>query len=125
MRIENVLGDIVATTACFVAFLYVWGIWRMVHAKSRAFLMAAMGYMIVTRLAILLADVITPDAWWLSHRSIIIVPQYILFAIAFGLTYYELKDFRFEVPRSEEDKDTEEKHQERMEELRHTTTPTK
>ncbi|MEN6426090.1 MAG: hypothetical protein ABFE13_12045 [Phycisphaerales bacterium] len=99
MMAENLIADVISIIASVVAFLYVFGIWRMVRAKSRLLLLAAMAYMVATRAVILTCEAIPGVMWIETHRSIIIVPQYIIFAVAFAMTYYELRDFHFDVPR--------------------------
>ena len=122
MNPVNLLGDTISIIASLVAFSYVLGIWHIVHARSRLVLLYAMLYMVVTRFVILTDELILPGNGWIeSHRSLIIEPQYVLFAIAFAMTYYELREFRFDIPQSAEDLDTEEKHLKRMEQLREDT----
>jgi hypothetical protein len=116
LRWDNTLGDIVATTASLVALFFVFQMWRMVKAPSRLILLLGMLYMVATRVVIFFAELSHHDFWLESHRSIVIVPQYILFAVAFGMTYYELKNFNFDVPMNAEDTDTEVKHQADMKE---------
>jgi hypothetical protein len=124
MTLDNLTGDIISIVASVIAFSYVLGIWRMVRAPSRLALLVAMLYMVTTRALILVTEATAPLSWVPSHRSLIIVPQYILFAVAFGMTYYELRGFRFEVPKNQEDLDTQTKHLLQMEALRMSTTPT-
>lgn len=115
MMADNLVGDIVSIIACLVAFSYVLGVYRMVRARSRLVLLIAMSYMVATRFVILALEAAAGSSWIETHRSIIIVPQYILFAIAFGLTYYELRSFRFDVPKDAEDTDMQEKRDEFLE----------
>ena len=122
MNPVNLLGDTISIIASLVAFSYVLGIWHIVHARSRLVLLYAILYMVITRFVILTDEIILPGTGWIeSHRSLIIVPQYVLFAIAFAMTYYELREFRFDIPKSAEDLDTEAKHLKRMEKLREDT----
>jgi ABC-type multidrug transport system permease subunit len=107
VRPENIIGDIVAITASLFALAYVLGMWRLVRATSRVVLLAAMVYMVVTRCVIMALELTPGDTWVELHRSIIIVPQYILFAVAFGMTYYELRDFRFGLPQDRRTGDSE------------------
>ena len=99
-----IIGDIVGLVACLVAFSYVWGIWRMVRSPSRMVLVVAIGYMALIRLAIFIAELDPGLSWIESHRTIIITPVYPLLAVAFGLTYYELRHFHFHVPPPPEEK---------------------
>ena len=124
MHVENIVGDIISVIAAVIAFCYVLGIWRMVHARSRLMLLMAMLYMVVTRCVILATEASTSTNWIIEHRSLVSIPQYIFFAIAFGMTYYELRNFHFEVPKSNEDLDTQAKHLRYMESLRRDTIPT-
>ena len=105
MTTGNLVGDLIAIVASLVALSYVIGIWRMVHAPSRIILFVAMVYMVVTRIIVLVAEEIPGDApnWVESNRALIIVPMYILIAIAMGMTYYELRGFRFDAPKDAED----------------------
>lgn len=121
MSPENLVADFIAIVASIVALVYVLGIWRVVHARSRMVLAAAMAYMVATRGVILIAEMIPGRGWIESHRSIIIMPQYVAFAVAFAMTYYELRRFHFDVPQDAESRDTEAKHVLRMEELREST----
>ena len=41
MKLENIIGDVVAITASLVGFAYVFGLWRMVRPASRVVLLAA------------------------------------------------------------------------------------
>jgi Na+-transporting NADH:ubiquinone oxidoreductase subunit NqrB len=99
LSIDNIIGDLVAVSASLVALYYVFRMWRMIHAMSRLVLLVAMLYMVATRFVILALEIVDGDSWIELHRSIVIVPQYFLFALAFGLTYYELKNFHFDIPR--------------------------
>ena len=122
MSPANLLGDTISIIASLVAFSYVLGIWLIVHARSRMVLLYAMLYMVITRFVILTDELILPGTGWIeTHRSLIIVPQYVMFAIAFAMTYYELREFRFDIPKRAEDADTEDKHLKHMEDLRDTT----
>lgn len=100
MKPENLIGDMVAIIASLVALSYVIGIWRMVRAPSRIVLIAAMLYMVISRCVILALELVPGDSWIETHRQIAIVPQYVLFAVAFGMTYYELRAFHFDVPKN-------------------------
>ena len=121
MNQVNVLGDVISIAAALVAFSFVLGIWRMVHAPSRLVLLFAMFYMVVTRVLILYAEADPYPGWIEAHRSVVILPQYILFAVAFGMTYFELRNFHFDIPKDSEDLDTQAKHLRRMEALRRDT----
>ena len=101
MNALNLTGDIISIIASLVAFSYVLGMWRMVHAPSRVVLLLAVGYMVITRIVIIVAADVSPVNWLALHRSLIIVPQYVLFAVAFAMTYYELRAFKFDVPQKE------------------------
>ena len=91
----------------------------MVQAKSRLVLMLAMGYMVLQRIVILTAEMADKGwlLWIVDHRSILILPTYLLLAIAFGMTYYELRNFHFTVPLNEEDMDTQKRHEGLMKSL--------
>jgi hypothetical protein len=91
----NIIGNVVALMACMVAFSYVWGIWRMVKAPSRLVLVITLGYMLATRLLVFYSELET-IIWVEDHRSLLTLPVYPLFALAFGMTYYELRSFHFE-----------------------------
>jgi hypothetical protein len=90
---ENIIGDVISITASLIAFSFVLGIWRMVHARSRLVLLVAMLYMVITRFVIMALELSPGPSWIENHRSLIIVPQYVFFAIAFGMTYFELRGF--------------------------------
>jgi hypothetical protein len=121
MSPENLAGDIVSIIASLIALSFVIGVWRMVHAPSRLMLMIAMIYMVTTRFIILVFATVEGVSWIANHRSLIIVPQYVLFAVAFGMTYYELRRFHFDVPLDAEDTDTQEKHKADMDSQMPTT----
>ena len=111
MNALNLTGDLISIVASLVAFSYVLGIWRMVHAPPRAVLLLAVGYMVVTRIVIIVAADVSPANWLALHRSLIIVPQYVLFAVAFAMTYYEIRHFSFGLPKAPEERDTQRKHE--------------
>lgn len=95
----NLAGDLLSLVASLVSLSFVIGVWRMVRAKSRLVLITAVAYMVITRVVIIIAIAQNEQGWIAAHRSLIIVPQYVLFAVAFGMTYFEIRNFRFEVPR--------------------------
>ena len=109
----NAVFDLLAIVAGLVAWSYMWGMWRMTRARSRLVLLIAVSLMVVTRSLIVLAQ---EDhlSWIVQHRSAVGLPVYVLLAVGFGATYYELRDFHFDVPKNAEDRDTEAKHLQRM-----------
>jgi len=110
----NVGADLVAAVFITIGLVYTILIWRLVRAHSRAMLVAAMTYQLVVRLWLTVLETDNKLGWVEIHRSILILPSYVLLALAFGMTYYELRDFRFDVPKDAEDRDTEAKHIQRM-----------
>ena len=117
MNTLNFWGDVVSLLANLAALYFVIAIWTIVRSPSRAILIIAVGYMTVSRFLLLLSDAGRGVAFVESHRAIIIIPVYLLLALAFGMTYWELRTFRFDVPRDAEDRDTEAKHNQRMKDL--------
>ena len=94
----NAVFDLLAIVAGLVAWSYMWGMWRMTRARSRLVLLIAVSLMVVTRSLIVLAQ---EDhlSWIVQHRALVGMPVYVLLAAGFGWTYYELRDFHFDVPK--------------------------
>ncbi len=105
--------DLLAIVAGLVALSYTIGVWRMVRSPSRVVLVIAVVVMVATRVAIVISQE-DSFGWVVRHRSMVGLPVYVLLALAFALTYYELRDFHFDVPKNAEDRDTEAKHVQRM-----------
>jgi len=99
----NVISDIVAAIFILTGLAYAIGIWRMVRARSRLMLVLALSYMLVIRLLLLVLELDNVMSWTEVHRSVLILPAYVLLGTAFILTYYELKNFHFDAPQSSED----------------------
>jgi predicted Na+-dependent transporter len=91
-----IIADLAGLVACLIAFSYVWGIWRMVRSPSRIALVVTIGYMALIRLVIFISELDAGISWIESHRTLIILPVYPLLALAFGMTYYELRSFHFD-----------------------------
>ena len=94
--IPEVVFDLIAVIAGLVAWSYVWGMWRMVRARSRLVLLAAVTLMVATRL-LFIAGQESHVNWIATHRAMVGMPVYVLLAAGFALTYYELRDFHFDV----------------------------
>lgn len=112
MNTLTFVGDLIAVTASLVALYYAFRLWQMISARSRLFLLIAMGYVAVGRIFVTVATLIPGEHWVLPYRPLINVPQYILFAFAFGWTYYEIAHFNFDVPKDAEDTDMQDKRDE-------------
>lgn len=105
MDMAIVLGDLAGLIACLVAWSYVFGIWRMVRAPSRFVLLITISYMLLTRIILFILELDDHIDWLENHRTLIILPTYVLLAVAFGLTYYELRGFHFDRREPPEEKE--------------------
>ena len=97
MNVET-FYDLIAIIAGLVAWSYVWGMWRMVRARSRLVLLVAISFMVLTRIAFIVG-MESHVNWVAQHRALIGMPVYVLLAAGFGATYYELRNFHFDVPK--------------------------
>ena len=95
---DDTVFDLIAIIAGLIAWSYVFGMWRMVRARSRLVLLVAVSFMVLTRIAFIVG-MESHVNWVAQHRALIGMPVYVLLAAGFGATYYELRDFHFDVPK--------------------------
>lgn len=95
-------SNITASIAIAVAFVFAVLIWRKVKSPSRLWLVMAMGYAFSVRVLIAVLELDSSVSWLETHRSVFILPSYILLAAAFAVTYHEIVTFHFDVPKEDD-----------------------
>ena len=98
------VSNIIASIAISIALVFTVLIWLRVKSPSRLLLVFAIGYALAVRLLVACLELDANVSWVETHRSIFILPSYVLLAAAFAITYHEIVTFNFDAPKDAEDR---------------------